>query len=626
MTLNKFIQSVKHCSERISLYHVILISCLFALVSIINHNGGVLNPEMYLRLPFYLSDTPLLNKLFDSKILDQDYFRARELSYLLDFVDSKFIEFSIENGFPHFLSFSHYLFSILISCLLWSFCVKELKLKPLIGIGLVVLFWTSPSVFLGGDFFRTGKMGVALSIAILFYVIYKIAVTSKKGDDFQISGRHWIAYSVTIFIVTFLDEQGLFFAITTLLSLTAWCLFVRNKKNLYIMIFIGATSVLIHLFYRYTIAPHLTFMINGYWPDFDYQQFPVQLFINNIGSYLSAGFFLYAETFRFLIGNPSPIVGFGLLLLFIVFPLFYYLYASPGMSSNDKKFFMLTTAALFITNFILIILMIALMVLRHPPLLTLKLTYYWLPINVLLVMTLAIYTDVFYKSCIPKWVLLVALCFAISGNILALSKHRAASMQNPSSQSRFSLTLISALKDIDSLNKIKDPLIKDNTVIEFFEYKKKIPPVDANAYQEKADYYSKLGQYRRAIENLNAAIIHDPNDYMAHNDRGNLYSTIRYFQNAFEDYNTSIRLNPNFAAAYINRGNIYTEFGQFQKAINDYNKVIHLNPNRIDVYKNRGMSFLLQGNRILGCHDLQKACELGDCKMIEEAKLLGYCR
>jgi hypothetical protein len=62
---------------------------------------------MYLRLPFYLSDTPLLNKLFDSRILEQYIYHIRELSYFLDFLDSKFIELRIENGFPHFLSLSH---------------------------------------------------------------------------------------------------------------------------------------------------------------------------------------------------------------------------------------------------------------------------------------------------------------------------------------------------------------------------------------------------------------------------------------------------------------------------------------------------------------------------------------
>lgn len=624
MKFNKFIRFVNRYEEKISLHHVILISCSFAFLSIINHHGGVLNPEMYLRMPFYLSDTPLLNKLFDSKILDQDFYRARELSYFFDFIDSKFIEFSTKNGFPHFLSLFHYLFSILISCLLWSFCVKELNLKPLFGVFLVVLFWTSPSVFLGGDFFRTGKIGVAFLASILFYVIYKVSAISTKNHDFKISKNIWIFYSAAIFIITFLDEQGLFFSIVALIFLTIWCLFVRNK-NIYIMILIGMASVLIHWGYRYTVAPYLTFILNGYWPDFNYQAFPIQLFINNINSYISSAFFLYVEIFRYLIGNPPFIVGLVLLLLFIIFP-FFYLYTNLDSSVNHRKFFLLALSELLITNFILMILMIAVMVMKHPPLLTLTLTYYWLPVNVILVLTLAILTGVFSKSRIPKCILFIAFFFAIMGNIMALSQHRDASMQNPSSQSQVSSTLINALKDIDSSNDVNNPLIEGNKILEFFKYKKKNLPGGANAYQEKADYYTKLGQYRRAIEYYNVAITVNPNNYKNYNNRGNLYYTIHYLQNALEDYNKTIQLKPNCVEAYNNRANIYTELHRFHDAIEDYNKVIHLSPQRVEAYNNRGISFLLQSNNKLGCLDFYKACELGDCKLLEEAKTRKYCR
>ena len=617
MSFSKFIQWADRCSEKISLLHVILLSCLFALISVVNHHGGVLNPEMYLRLPFYLSDAPLLNKLFDSRILEQDMYQARELSYFLDFLDSKFIEFSIENGFPHFLSLSHYLFSMATGCLLWLFCVKELNLKRLPGLGLVVLFWTSPSVFLGGEFFRTAKMGVALLIAVLFYVIYKVAVISKEGNDFQISKKVWFLYVMAIFSIVYLDQQGLFFAITVLVFLTIWGLFVRNK-NIYIMLFIGVASLLLHGLYRYAIAPQLTFTLNGYWPDFNYQTLPMQAFIQNLAAYLSAGFVLYVETFRFLTGNPPMAAGFGLLLLFIFFPLFY-LHANPGLPAGYRKFFILAMVELLITNFLLVIVMNALMVLKHPTLISLTKVYYWLPANVMLAMTLAILTDIFYKSRIPGWVIMIALCLAVTGNIAALSKNKA-------EQSPVSSNLISAFKDVDSLNDVKNPLIEDNPVFEFFKYKRINPPAGADDYKEKADYYAKLGQYRRAIGNFNDAIARNPDDFKSYNNRGNLYFKIHYLQNALEDYKKAIRLNPDCVDAYNNRGNAYTELHNFKSAIEDYNKVIQLRPDSISTYNNRGISYLMQGNKKLGCGDFQKACESGDCKMLEEAKARRYCR
>lgn len=625
MGFSKFIHLVDQFSEKISLVHVILLSGLFTLISVVNHHGGTLHHEMYTRLPFYLSDTPLLNKIFDSQILEGGYYRARELSYFFDFIDSKFIEFSIENGFPHFLSLTHYLFSTATGCLLWLFCVRELNLRPLIGIGWLTLFWTSPSIFLGGNFFRAGKMGVALSVAILFFIIYKVAVASIKKADSPFSKKFWVLYSISILAITFLDEQGLFFVFTVLLFLTIWCLFVRNK-NIYVMLLIGVASVILHVLYRYTIAPQLTFMLNGYWPDFNYQTLPIQSFIKAMYHYLSAGFFLYVEIFRFLIGNPSRIVGMGILLFFIFFPVFY-LYTSPVLSANDKKYFILTLVELLITSLFLVIAMNALMVLRHPALISepnIILTYYFLPTNVLFAMTLVILTDIIYKSRIPKWFVVMVVCFAIIGNIVALHKDNAIDPSQLSFQSS-SVLLLNALKNPGSLNYVNEPLIEKNPIIQFFKSKNKNHPDGANTHDQKANIYIEHSQYRLAIEEFNKAILLNPYDFNAYNNRGNIYVTLGQFRHAIVDYNKAIHLNPNCAYFYDNRGKAYIFLGQNQQAIIDYNKAIHLNPNDADAYNLRGHLYLFQRNKNLGCPDAQKACALGKCNALELGKSMRLC-
>lgn len=589
MALSKFIKEANRYSEKISLFHVIILSCFFALISIINHHGGTLHIETDVRLPFYLSDVPLLNKLFDSQIIEGDRFRARELSYVLDFIDSKFIEYSIENGFPHFLSLMHYLFSIATGCLLWLFCVKELRLKPLTGVGLFVLFWTSPGIFLGGIYFRAAKVGVAFLAVVLFYVIYKVVIISGEKPDSRISKRIWLWYCAAIFLITFLDEQGLFFAFVVTVFLTIWGLVFHNR-NMYIMLLIATVSILLHLLYRYTIAPQLTFLLNGYWPNFDYQILPVQTLIKSINYYILAGFYLYLEVFRYLTGTPPQIVSIGLLLIFIIAP-FFYLYANPA-TDNDKKFFFWALIELIILNFFLII-MNAIMFLKSPVISwpDIRRTYYFLPMDVIFIMILSLLAGFFYKSNITRWLVSIMICLAIIGNITALPKHEDIIRQANMSYIQASSDLLKALKKINSLDNVRDSLSRQTLVFKFFKSKKENPPAVYEEYNIKGIYYAEHGQYRKAYDNFSKAISQNPDD-------------IRF----------------RISRAYLN-----FKLLKYERAIEDLNEVISRKPDYAEAYSNRGFAYVNIGNKELGCRDAQKACALGNCILLEKARREGFC-
>ena len=78
--------------------------------------------------------------------------------------------------------------------------------------------------------------------------------------------------------------------------------------------------------------------------------------------------------------------------------------------------------------------------------------------------------------------------------------------------------------------------------------------------------------------------------------------------------------------AHNSRGIAYGERGQYQLAIEDFNEAIRLKPDYAKAYHNRGFAYLLQGKNIPGCRDAQKACELGNCKILERATKEGTCR
>jgi len=154
----------------------------------------------------------------------------------------------------------------------------------------------------------------------------------------------------------------------------------------------------------------------------------------------------------------------------------------------------------------------------------------------------------------------------------------------------------------------------------------RLQPDDVAAYNNRGNAYDGLGQYQRAIEDYNEAIRLQPDNAAAYNNRGYAYNNIGQPQRAIEDFDKAIHLKPDFAEAYNNKGIAYKNLGQYQFAIEDYNEAIRLQPDYINAYWNRGVAYLNQGNNNLGCRDAKKACALGICGLLDEAKDKRLCR
>jgi hypothetical protein len=141
-----------------------------------------------------------------------------------------------------------------------------------------------------------------------------------------------------------------------------------------------------------------------------------------------------------------------------------------------------------------------------------------------------------------------------------------------------------------------------------------------------ASSLDKEGKITEAIYHYNEVIRLKPDDAHIYNRRGSLYVRLGQYQLAIKDYNEAIRLKPDYASAYNNKGSAYDRLGKYQLAIKDYNEAIRIKPDYTLAYKNRGLSYFRQANKEPGCRDAQKACELGDCKLLELARGKGDCR
>lgn len=189
---------------------------------------------------------------------------------------------------------------------------------------------------------------------------------------------------------------------------------------------------------------------------------------------------------------------------------------------------------------------------------------------------------------------------------------------------------LQVIKDNDfSRNGLCNALIKEGKFEEAISHCNeaiRMDPYYKHAYDNRGDAYFKLGRHQLAIEDFSKAISLKPDGAETFNNRGNSYNELGQYQRAIEDYNDAIRLKPNYAKAYYNRGNAYVKLGQYRRALEDYDKAIIYKPDYSDAYNNRAFVHLNLGNIKFGCIDAQKSCELGDCKLLEAAKVKGYCR
>src|SRR5436305_1941335 len=87
------------------------------------------------------------------RLMTENY-KARELAFVVDWVDAQFIGWCTRKGHPHFFSLSHYVLLLASGIVLWRISRAHLDLPPVVAAGLVLLLWSSPTAQLYSSFYR----------------------------------------------------------------------------------------------------------------------------------------------------------------------------------------------------------------------------------------------------------------------------------------------------------------------------------------------------------------------------------------------------------------------------------------------------------------------------------------
>ena len=139
------------------------------------------HPEGNCFLIHYNSGVNPVKLIFDPLRTDWASFQARELSYLVDYLDAKFIVFSIRQHHAHFYSLSALLL------LLASAGLMHHKLKRLYPQSSVLLRLLMPLMYVCcfinfTGFFRSSKPAVSF---LLLWIFFNVAGILKFPEKFQ---------------------------------------------------------------------------------------------------------------------------------------------------------------------------------------------------------------------------------------------------------------------------------------------------------------------------------------------------------------------------------------------------------------------------------------------------------
>lgn len=136
-------------------------------------------------------------------------------------------------------------------------------------------------------------------------------------------------------------------------------------------------------------------------------------------------------------------------------------------------------------------------------------------------------------------------------------------------------------------------LYKTNNQNEALEMLNNLPleQKDGEVFLIIANIYEDKKEINKAIENLNKALIINPEFYKAYYNLGCIFLDKNAYELAEKNLLLSVKYNKNFAYSYYNLGTLYLKTGDFNKAKKNLLKAIYLKNDEKDFYLNLAYAY-----------------------------------
>ena len=247
-----------------------------------NERGGYVHMESTAFLQIYNDRSrPVWEIIYDPLLTDWNWYQARELSYLVDWIDARLIYFCASLGAAHFYSISAMVILLLCVVLQQYFLERDFPdLPPYLRSFISLAFVASPSCR-GFTFFRSAKPLTALAATAICFAAWRIFLHRDRPNA---GAKTWLLLGAALFLAPLADRQGAFlsacFAGICGAALVAaafqpvreyFRIGDRAMRKLYVAALLGGGAVLFGAVYNLYFAPALIKAFNGYEPSFEYQ-------------------------------------------------------------------------------------------------------------------------------------------------------------------------------------------------------------------------------------------------------------------------------------------------------------------------------------------------------------------
>jgi hypothetical protein len=330
---------------------------------------GIIDSEAMEFVLNYLQKRPLLAQIFDPQINDWGAYQARELSYVFDLIDARVFAALLDHHVLLFVPLSGILGLIALSAVYFWGARKVFALNGVMASMLLSLFLSCIVVQASTPIlYRSSK--IILCIALLAFLFYTFSLL--QGEKRSVTALKCTALFFLGLVMALSDRQGFYYLISaTFIVLMLWLIAkVRGEsieRGYLRVIFVNAAAIGATIFYNRILAPQLIHALNGYWPNFFYQNIP---WSNLLDPALPAkAWHLFQQQVSFFFGN----IPFLLLASIIAIAAIGIAWKWRSAISGNS----LTLLAVSVVSIIAIIGLLATMIARHPAVYSIRDHSFW---------------------------------------------------------------------------------------------------------------------------------------------------------------------------------------------------------------------------------------------------------